>query len=154
MLLEFMRKQGRFAILVLAIMSLVLVGACRSPQHRANKNPEAFAALREEWKALVLKGEIVEGMSAEGVLIAMGNPTWQNPSNFMGREVTGWVYTRIESYHVPNYEFSFAQDASGTVFINEHYLPMESVRRIPAIVVFIEDGVVLGWQDLDPRRGH
>ena len=149
-----MHRRSRFVVLILALMSLVLLGGCATPQHRANKNPEAFAALREEWKALVLKGEIVEGMSAEGVLIAMGRPTWQNPSNFMGREVMGWVYTRMDSYDVPNYEYNYVQGPNGQLYVTEHYIPMHQVRRIPAIVVFIEDGVVLGWQELDPRRGY
>ena len=153
-LLKFIQNKGSFAFSGLLALVLVLAIGCASPSYRAKKNPEAFAALEEEWKALVLKGEIKEGMSTDAVLIAMGKPTWENPSNFMGRDVIGWVYTRLESYNLPNYEYSVATAPDGSLFVTEHYLPLHQIKRVPAIVVFIENDAVLGWQDLDHRRGR
>ena len=149
---KFLASKSSYILMGLAALVTICVIGCASPAHRAKKSPDAFAALQEEWKALVLKGEIVAGMDVAGVLIAMGKPTWESPSNFMGREVMGWVYTRIESYNVPNYEYSITTGANGALFVNEHYLPSHHIKRVPAIVVFIENDKVLGWQDLDNRH--
>lgn len=151
-MLQLIQSKSRIALIGLAAFVAVCVIGCASPAHRAKKSPDAFAALEEEWKTLVLKGEIVEGMDSSGVLIAMGKPTWEAPSNFMGREVMGWVYTRMESYNVPNYEYSVSAGPNGSLYVSEHYLPLHRVKRVPAIVVFIENNKVLGWQDLDNRH--
>ena len=133
----------------LALCALLLFFvSCASPKHRAKKNPEAYAALHDEWKQLVMKGKIAEGMGTDALFIAMGNPSWKKPTQFMDREVSGWVYTRLDSYDVPNYDYHVVSANDGSLYVTEYYAPLRQTRRIPSIVVFVENDRVVGWQDL------
>lgn len=125
-----------------------LLTACVTPRDRAERHPEVFDALSSQQQESVLRGEIEQGMPEGAVIIAMGEPSYRKEGEFEGRPVTGWVYSRVETERVPHYRISTFVDAQGNVVATEVYDPILRQQWVPARVVFIREGQVVGWQEL------
>lgn len=132
---------------LLIVTAVLMIGACATPQTRSEKYAVAFSGLSEKDKALVLDGKIREGLSDDGVLIALGKPSKIEESVYKGKKHTFWIYTRLVTYTVPGYHYA-AYGCRDDVILSRVYSPHYVTRSEEDFEVMIEDGHVVGWRDL------
>ena len=66
--------------------------ATNPAEQRVKKYPELFGKLSEREKALVLRGEVAEGMSQDAVYLAWGRPGRVMAGSRDGRSNERWAY--------------------------------------------------------------
>jgi len=84
-----------------------LLAACSSVESRIEANPQIYAALSPDAKALVQQGRIREGMAKSAVFIAWGHPDHVRFGSRAGHYYEAWVYTTTQSQYVPGYYPTF-----------------------------------------------
>ena len=81
-------------LLVLLGIGLMAASCVPStPQTRIQQHPELYAALSSSQQALVQRGELAKGMTAEAVMLAWGPPAMRYEGNDKGRDSMRWDYT-------------------------------------------------------------
>lgn len=61
-------------LLLAAVVGLAGLSGCATPATRIEANPEVYARLSDEQKALVRAGKVAIGFSADAVKLALGDP--------------------------------------------------------------------------------
>ena len=89
-------KTSRWSWLIALIGVLVLAG-CSTPETRINKNPAAYERLTSEQQQLVRDGRVAIGFDRETVKLALGDPDriWKRTDK--SGESEAWTYTAYET---------------------------------------------------------
>ncbi|MEY4484926.1 MAG: hypothetical protein RL693_2378, partial [Verrucomicrobiota bacterium] len=81
----------------LSAIALLLV-SCTSPiVKRIEHNPQIYAALSDQHKSMVSRGEISEGMTKQAVFIAWGRPDRGSKGSQNGKAYERWSYSGYEA---------------------------------------------------------
>lgn len=102
------------ALLLPSVLALFVVScASHNPASRAEKYPERFANLNTSEQEEVQQGRISEGMSKDGVFIALGNP--DNIINQLenGTETEEWSYYTLTPTIRQNFGFGIGYGGYG-----------------------------------------
>jgi hypothetical protein len=67
-------KAKRVGLLFAGALGLAALSGCATPETRIQANPEVYARLSDEEKALVRAGKVAIGFSADAVKLALGDP--------------------------------------------------------------------------------
>ena len=121
---------------------------CATPQSRAQEKSEAFASLPKKFQEAALKGELVEGMNADAVYIALGKPERVVSGEEKGVQQERWVYVRIETDEVPAWRETYGRTADGRVLAFRQYDPIRLTRFRDSFEVKFEKGKAVGWRGL------
>ena len=85
---------------MLAIVSLLAVVGCATPESRIRKNPELFDRLAPEVQAEVRLGRIDIGFPSDAVLLALGQPERKYTRRAAaGKTLEVWSYTSTQISH-------------------------------------------------------
>ena len=80
---------------LLPLLMLPLLPGCTTltpAERRVDKNPDLFAKLPESEKPIVLRGDIVEGMSRDAVFLSWGRPGQVASGSRDGKNTEKWAY--------------------------------------------------------------
>ncbi|MBC8126768.1 MAG: hypothetical protein H8M99_06445 [Gloeobacteraceae cyanobacterium ES-bin-144] len=91
--------------LLVAISAGFLLVSCvpSTPQARIQKYPEKYQALGEKTKALVQQGQIAQGMSADAVYLAWGDPDRIFQGYKDGKSTDRWDYASSRPVYVSGF---------------------------------------------------
>jgi len=135
----------RWSLLVL--MGAVLA-ACSTTETRRKERSESFGALSADQQKAVLKGRIVEGLTHDGVYIALGEPLRKRKGVWKGKQVESWVYGTIELYTMPAWRYTGFVCRDGRTIVSPEYYPETQSRMRDSLVIFFDGDKVIGWQEL------
>lgn len=144
----------RFAVFCAVICLALLVAGCSSVESRIKRNPASFANLSSDQQALVLQGQISEGMGKEAVYLAWGRPAETAFGSVKGKRFEEWRYFLYTQ--VPITGFGWASvplfTGDGVILVDRAcYEPgFLTEERLGRRVVFENDKVVrweavTGW---------
>lgn len=83
--------------LALGLTTLLLAAAYSTPASRIKANPEAFARLTSDQKALVQAGQIALGFEPEAVRLALGDPDRTTVRTEARGETVVWHFMTYEA---------------------------------------------------------
>ncbi len=99
----------KILIPLLAALSCLILSNCSStPTKRIEKHPEIYSALGAQEQELVANGEIAEGMSPEGVFLALGTPDRRLEGSADGKRTMRWVYTALTPVYTTSFHGGFS----------------------------------------------
>lgn len=130
---------------------LLLCSACSTVQSRVDRNPEWFAALPAEEQALVLQGQVEEGMSKQAVFLAWGAPDREIVRSREGRQVDIWIYLLRRTTAVPAFSYGIRYGGyrggwgGGVALDVPIYDPVYITEEEPVRSVEFERGRVVAW---------
>lgn len=127
---------------------LVLLSSCSSPQTRFEERPELAKSLTKTQREAALQGKVVEGMSPEAVWLALGEPSRISRGMEKGVKQEVWIYTRVDTYEVPGWDYGYYSTADGRVVSSPHYRPNYRQRSVDYFEVKFQNGKVTGWHGL------
>ena len=85
--------------LIFSLLGILLfaqaLGGCTTltpAERRVEKNPDLFATIPEREKPIVLRGDIVEGMSRDAIFLAWGRPGQVASGSRNGKTTEKWAY--------------------------------------------------------------
>lgn len=85
---------------ILPVAAALMLASCASPiAKRIEHNPQIFNSLPETHKRLAATGQIIEGMSKEGVFIAWGHPNRKSGGSSNGKKIERWSYAGYDAVH-------------------------------------------------------
>ncbi len=93
-----------------AVVVILLLGGCATPEMRISSNPAMFASLPPEHQVLVRQGRVAEGMSMDAVYLAWGSPDHYRESLEDGRQRVTWLYLGYQTEVLPRYTWSSFYD--------------------------------------------
>lgn len=92
----------RFVFVLVGVVFLVsLTSGCENARTRAHDHPAAFAKLSAADQRLVLRSKVREGMSADAVFIAWGEPDEKRTTGTGKDEAVRWRYHRQLTVKAP-----------------------------------------------------
>ena len=129
-------------------MGLALLAACSTPQKRAEERPEAFGRLSKADQALVLNGEVREGLDADSVYVALGRPSRKARGSENGVEVERWIYSRVISEPVRYQTLGHYYVGCHGPYPYCHYDTYWDSYVVDTFEVQFRNGIVTGWAEL------
>jgi len=143
---------NRVVLVRLWTVALVALGVCgcahyKTVEERKQERYAAYAGLKDEWKAMVDRGEIAVGMPMDAVYIAWGKPSQVLTSETSEGHLITWLYQGVylREYRYWTYrEYYYPGGVYASPYLAFDYLPQSYVQ---AEVVF-KDGVVKQWRKL------
>lgn len=131
--------------LSLSICALLLA-SCTSPiVKRIEHNPQIYAALSEQHKAMVSKGEIAEGMSKPAVFIAWGRPDHGTMRSQNGKTYERWSYSGYEVVQGTSMGFDMGYSGCGYYEPGFYYGPTVTYLPYEARRVEFLNSKVSSW---------
>jgi len=136
---------------IFGLAVLLFSSACSTVQSRIDRNPEMFAALPADDQALVLQGQVEEGMNQEAVFLAWGAPDREIVRSREGRQVDIWIYLLRRTTAVPAFSYGLRYGGyrpgwGGGVAVDVPiYDPVYITEEEPSRSVEFEGGRVVGW---------
>lgn len=138
--------------LLLLVFSTILISSllisCSTPITRSKEKADSFSRLSLKDQRLVLEGRLKEGLSQDAVYIALGHPMRKSRGRFEGKNTLAWIYGRLESYEVARYRFDTIRGPHGEFYTRQVYDPITEFRSVETFVVYFDNGLVAGWQEL------
>ncbi len=141
-----MRNATITALLTLA--AALGFASCQSPTPatRIQENPALYEALPAKDKALVMQGQIREGMSPQAVYLAWGQPDSQPfVGQDKGKRLTRWVYSTLEPVFIDRPYCGWHHCGPYGGYWCGGGIDTAYVRRPSAYVLFENDKVV-SWE--------
>ncbi len=128
----------------LALVLLLALSACATPQKRIEKNPELFASYPPDVQEALKEGNINLGFDPKMVEIALGKPdrTYLRTTE-QGTE-TVWVYVWLSKY-------TYTQSVSLSGVRGSAWVSVDDIREVPLKTVTFTDGRVTGIEELQQR---
>lgn len=131
---------------LLAGAVLVFCPGCSTPETRAQDKSDAFSKVPKKFREAALKGELREGMNADAVFVALGDPARVSEGQQKGVKFEKWIYTRMQSQDIPAWREVYERDNNGRVIAFQRYDPVHITRIEDALEVRFENGKVVGWE--------
>jgi hypothetical protein len=78
--------------------SAIILTGCSTTESRISDHPEIFQSLSPNDQALVSRGQIRSGMSANAVWLAWGSPEQKAVGDMRGRPTETWIYVNYTTY--------------------------------------------------------
>ena len=98
----------RLAWPALALGALLLLSGCASTvESRIKKNPEAWQRLDPNHQALALRGQVVEGMTRDGVYFSWGSPSRVVSGSEGNQPIEQWRYIRQRPVYTSRLGFGY-----------------------------------------------
>lgn len=85
-----------YSYLLAGVLCLLWVSCSSSPQTRIDKNPQLYSSLSPDQQAKVERGQIEQGLSKDGVFLAMGKPDKVTQGASKKGEYEQWNYYRMQ----------------------------------------------------------
>jgi outer membrane protein assembly factor BamE (lipoprotein component of BamABCDE complex) len=126
-----------------ALVVLFFLG-CSTPQTRIEENPTLYQSLSEPHRSAVREGRVIEGMSADAVSLALGEPDRVYHGKFKGKILEQWVYTRTQRIVHPSWHSAWSPYWRSPYY--ELYEPFYIER--PFFTVTFENKKVVGWEQM------
>ncbi|MDR1144769.1 MAG: hypothetical protein LBK71_01360 [Verrucomicrobiales bacterium] len=145
------RMGSRLARLGGLLLLPLMFSGCSTIASRVAEREQAFNLLTKEQQRIVMQGRISEGLSKDGVYIALGRPLRVLREQMDGITSESWVYGRMETYATMRpawpspYPFRYGY---GPYFYPYPYDAEVSVMRDTFVVYFNQAGKVKGWKEL------
>jgi len=133
---------------------LLTFAGCSTIDSRIKERPEAFERLSEKQKAIVLQGDIDEGMNIDAVYIAWGRPDNVGRGRERGKSVEEWIYEGTGTEFVSSYRaVPVLYSRHGRYYRSWDYAfdPVLVSYQYPYKTVLFENGKTVGWRLL-PRQ--
>lgn len=128
---------------------LLLLSSCAStPASRIQKNPQIFQSLSTQDQALVMSGQIAQGMQPSAVYLAWGSPSSSIDGNLNGKSSVRWLYSDLQPvYHPTPYWGNCGYWDPYYNRYNPYYYPYD-ITYVPINVgyVLFSKGKVTAWE--------
>ena len=137
--------------LAIALLGVIISG-CSTIESRKEERAQAFDLLTKEQQRIVMQGHITEGLSKDGVYIALGKPLRVRNEQMDGVSSESWVYGRMETYSSPGVFIGSGwvggRYGYGPYIYPGYYDTSVSVMKDTFVVYFNKAGKVRGWKEL------
>lgn len=134
--------------MILPALSFIILVSCSTTQKRVEEQAEAFEQLPQEQKNAILKGKILNGMTADAVYMALGKPSRvvKNETE-KGISQESWIYTQIQPLETTGHQTPLREGSGGYASTQQHD-PAYLNRDRDFLEVKFENGKVVGWKNL------
>ena len=132
------------------ILLTLFLAACKTStvESRRQEKTSSYNSLAPELRALVDKGQIKVGLSADAVYIAWGAPSQILQGETEQGAATTWLYYGTEMEEYRHWNYREVPLGRGEVFL-ERYLDFDYQPRnyVSAEIIFV-NGVVSSWRTM------
>lgn len=139
--------------LIAALIALTLSNcSSSSPTGRIEKNPEIYNELSLREQELVSQGQIEEGMSPNGVFLALGSPDRRLEGSAEGKRTMRWDYTGLTPVYRNSFYggygrgFGHGRGRRGRGFGSFGFSPSIHYTPTRSHTVWFEDDSVRSWE--------